>query len=73
MKGGPREDYLGDISVQFNYSFKVFNKDSKLSLSFYNILDTGYELSEYVFSGGDRDAIELNIAPSIRLTFLMRI
>jgi hypothetical protein len=73
VKGGPREDYLGDISVQFNYSFKLFNKDSKLSLSFYNILDTGYELSEYVFSGGDRDAMELNIPTSIRLTFMMRI
>jgi hypothetical protein len=71
VKGGPREDYLGDISVQFNYSFKLFNRDAKLSLSFYNILDTGYELSEYVFSGGDRDAMELNIPPSIRLTFMM--
>jgi len=73
VKGGPREDYLGDISIQFNYSFKLFNKDSKLSLSFYNILDVGYELSEYVFSGGDRDAMELNLPTSIRLTFFMRI
>ena len=71
VKGGPREDYLGDVSVQFNYKFKMFKKDACLSLAFFNILDVGYELSEYVFSGGSRDAMELNIPPSLRLTFIM--
>jgi len=32
-------------------------------------LDVGYELSEYVFSGGSRDAMELALPRSLRLTF----
>ena len=73
QKGGPREDYLADISLRLNYFFKLFNKDAFLSLSLFNILDVGYELSEYVFSGGDRDAMELNIPSSIRLSFSIKL
>lgn len=69
VKGGPREDYLGDISIKLNYKFKLFDKDAILSLAVFNILDFGHELSEYVFSGGSRDAMELNIPRSMRLTF----
>lgn len=67
-KGGPREDYLGDLSIQVTYRFRLFNRDIQLSLALFNILDVGYELSEYVFSGGSRDAMELNIMRSLRLT-----
>lgn len=68
VKGGPREDYVGDLSVKLNYTFTLFNKDAVLSLSVFNLLDLGHELSEYVFSGGSRDAVELNIPRSVRLT-----
>jgi len=44
-------------------------RDAVLSLTVFNILDFGAELSEYVFSGGSRDALELQIPRSIRLTF----
>jgi len=72
-KGGPREDCLTDISLRLNYYFKFFGKDAFLSLSLFNILDVGYELSEYVFSGGDRDAMELHIPSSIRLSFSIKL
>lgn len=71
VKGGPREDYLSDMSIQLNYRFKLFKKDACLSLAYFNILNAGYELSEYVFSGGSRDAMELNIPQSLRLTLTM--
>jgi hypothetical protein len=71
VKGGPREDYVGDISIKLNYKFTLFNKDSYLSLSIFNLLDLGHEFSEYVFSGGSRDAMELNIPRSARLTLSM--
>ncbi|MCP5102179.1 MAG: hypothetical protein GY950_02310 [bacterium] len=72
VKGGPREDYLADVSVRLNYSFKLFNKDAVLSLSVFNLLDFGGELSEYVFSGGTRDALELQVPRSLRLTLNWR-
>ena len=68
VKGGPREDYVADVSVKLSYWFKLFNRDAVIGLSFYNVLDFGAELSEYVFSGGTRDAVELQIPRSIRLT-----
>ncbi|MCK5057349.1 MAG: hypothetical protein KAT34_11875 [Candidatus Aminicenantes bacterium] len=71
VKGGPREDYVGDISIKLNYRFKLFNNDALLSLSVFNLLDLGHELSEYVFSGGSRDAMELNMPRSLRLTLSM--
>lgn len=72
VKGGPREDYVADVSVKLSYWFKLFNRDAVIGLSFYNILDFGAELSEYVFSGGTRDAVELQIPRSIRLTLSWR-
>ncbi len=67
-KGGPREDYVADFSVRLNYRFKLLNGEAVLSLSFFNLLDFGAELSEYVFSGGTRDAVELQVPRSLRLT-----
>jgi hypothetical protein len=55
--------------VRLNYNFKLLNKDAVISLTFFNLLDIGGELSEYVFSGGSRDAVELQIPRSLRLTF----
>lgn len=69
VKGGPREDYVADVSIKLNYNFKLFNRDAVVGLSLFNILDFGAELSEYVYSGGSRDAVELQIPRSIRLTF----
>ena len=68
VKGGPREDYVADVSIKLNYNFKLFNREAVLSLSLFNIVAFGAELSEYVFSGGLRDAVELQIPRSIRLT-----
>lgn len=73
IKGGPREDYLADISLQINYRFRIFSKDASLNLAFFNILDVGYELSEYVFSGGSRDAMELAIPRSLRLGMVINL
>jgi hypothetical protein len=72
VKGGPREDYIADVSVKLNYCFKLLNGEAVLSLSFFNLLDFGGELSEYVFSGGTRDAVELQIPRSLRLTLNWR-
>jgi hypothetical protein len=69
VKGGPREDYVADVSVRLRYGFKLFNRDAFISVSFFNLLDFGAELSEYVFSGGTRDAMELQAPRSLRLTF----
>ncbi|MCK4762063.1 MAG: hypothetical protein KAW12_07680 [Candidatus Aminicenantes bacterium] len=71
VKGGPREDFLSDVSIKLNYKFKLFDKDALLSLSIFNLLDLGHELSEYAFSGGSRYAAELHIPRSMRLTFAM--
>lgn len=69
VKGGPREDYVADVSVKLNYRFKLLNRDAVLGVTFFNVLDFGAELSEFVFSGGKRDSLELQIPRSIRLTF----
>jgi len=68
VKGGPREDYIADVSIRLNYRFKLLHGEAEASLSVFNILDIGAELSEYVFSGGTRDAVELQIPRSIRFT-----
>ncbi len=67
-KGGPREDYLGDLSLKLTYALRLLGREAILGVSFFNLLDTGYELSEYVFSGGSRDANELNIPRTIRFS-----
>jgi len=68
IKGGPREDYVSDISLKLSYSFKFLNKNALLSLSFFNVLDFGSEISEYVFSGGERYSMEMQIPKSLRLS-----
>ena len=73
VKGGPREDYIADVSVRLNYSLKLFNKEAVITLTFFNLLDVGGELSEYVFSGGTRDAVELQIPRSLRLTLNLKL
>jgi hypothetical protein len=73
VKGGPREDYVSDVSLQLTYDFSLFDKEAQLSLSIFNLFDAGSELSEYVFSGGERDSVELQIPRSLRLTFGWRL
>ena len=73
IKGGPRKDYLTDVSFQIRYSFRLFLLDAEADLSVFNILDVGSELSEYVFSGGARLANELQIPRSLRLSLLIKI
>jgi len=68
IKGGPREDYVSDVNLKLNYQFRLFRKKAVLGLSLFNILDFGSELSEYVFSGGERYSMEMQIPKSIRLT-----
>jgi hypothetical protein len=69
VKGGPREDYVADVSLKLSYRFRLFNRPATMAVSFFNWLDSGSELSEYVFSGGSRDAVELQIPRSLRFTF----
>ncbi len=73
IKGGPREDYVSDISLKLSYSFKFLRKDLLLSLSFFNILDFGSEISEYVFSGGERYSMEMQIPKSLRLSLFFEL
>lgn len=67
IKGGPRKDYLSDVSVQLRYKFRLFQWQVEADLSVFNLLDFGSELSEYVFSGGWRYANELQIPRSFRV------
>ena len=71
IKGGPRKDYLSDVSVQLRYKFRLFQWQVEADLSVFNLLDFGSELSEYVFSGGWRYANELQIPRSFRLGLAM--
>lgn len=66
VKGGPREDYLSDVSLQLSYSLPLKKGQLDLYVSISNLLDFGSELSEYVFSGGKRYALELQIPRSLR-------
>ena len=73
QKGGPREDYLAEINLKFNYKLRISNLNLNMGLSFFNILDVGYELSERVFTNEkDRLATELQIPRSIRLTLSVK-
>ncbi len=73
QKGGPREDYLSDISVHLRYRFKLWGSEAELDLSFFNLMDCGSELSEYAFSTGLRLANALQIPRSARLGFSIRL
>jgi hypothetical protein len=65
-KGGPREDFVSDMSVKLRYKFWVDGCEIHLFAALFNLLDFGSELSEYVFSGGLRYANELQIPRSFR-------
>jgi hypothetical protein len=67
IKGGPRRDYLSDVSIKIRYFFKLFNWDAEIHFTLFNLFDFGSELSEYVFSGGTRLANELQIPRSLRV------
>jgi hypothetical protein len=71
IKGGPREDFLSDVSVKLSYNFRLFDCDMTLFGSVFNLLDFGSELSEYVFSGGLRYSNELLIPRSARAGILI--
>jgi hypothetical protein len=71
VKGGPREDFLSDVSVKLRYNFRLFDCDMSLFGCVFNMLDFGSELSEYVFSGGLRYSNELLIPRSVRAGFLI--
>jgi len=73
IKGGPREDFLSDISVKIKYTFKLNNWDAEIYVSLFNLCDFGTELSEYVFSGGDRYASELLIPRSLRMGLVIKL
>jgi len=66
IKGGPRKDYLTDVSLKLSYGFRLFDWDVNLFGSVFNFLDFGSELSEYVFSGGKRYSNEMQIPRSVR-------
>lgn len=66
IKGGPRKDFLSDVSVQLRYQFDLLGSRAEFNLAVFNLLDFGSELSEYVFSGGWRYANELQIPRSFR-------
>lgn len=72
VKGGPREDYVSDVSVQLKYQFNLLRWNAELHVSILNLLDFGSELSEYVFSGGSRYASELQIPRSLRIGVLIK-
>jgi hypothetical protein len=72
-KGGPREDYLTDVSLKVTYSLKILEHDVDLFITMFNLLDFGSELSEYVFSGGWRWANELQIPRSLRAGFVIKL
>jgi hypothetical protein len=72
MKGGPREDFISDLSAKLSYNFRVFDSDVSIFGSVFNALDFGTELSEYVFSGGLRYSNELQIPRSVRAGLLIK-
>lgn len=59
---------LGDVSLQSTYRFRLLGQSAGVQLAVFNLLDMGSELSENVFSGGSRDANELQLPRSLRLT-----
>lgn len=67
-KLGPREDYLSEINLRVNYRLPLLGGTGQLSLEWHNLIDVGYELSEYVYNQYARLPLELNIPRSIRLT-----
>ncbi len=73
VKGGPREDYVSDISIKVKYETKIFDRDVEFYVSLFNAFDFGSELSENVFSGGTRLANELQIPRSLRVGLSLKL
>ncbi len=68
VKGGPREDYLSDVSLKLSYIKKFSNKKLLLSLEIFNVLDIGAELSENVLDDSGRYSIEKQLPRSMRFS-----
>lgn len=68
-KLGPREDYVSEVNLRFSYRIPIFGGLGSISLEWHNLIDVGYELSEYVFTHIGRPPMELTIPRSIRLSF----
>lgn len=70
IKGGPRKDYLSDVSLKLAYAFTLFGLPASADATLFNLLDLGSELSEYVYASR-RFANELQLPRSFRfgLTF----
>ncbi len=73
IKGGPREDCVWDFNFKLGYDISLLGKKGRLELSLFNLLDLGSELSENVFSGGERLANELQLPRSLRLGIVLEI
>ncbi len=71
-KLGPREDYLSEINLKLAYRFPLLGGQGTVSLEWFNLVDVGYELSEYVYISTERLPMELNLPRSIRLGFSWR-
>ncbi len=65
VKGGPRKDYLTDVSLKLAYSFTLFGLPASADAAIFNLLDLGSELSEYVYASR-RFANELQLPRSFR-------
>ena len=66
IKGGPRKDYVSDVSVKLAYAFTLFGLPASADATVFNLLDFGSELSEYVYASR-RYANELQLPRSFRL------
>jgi hypothetical protein len=72
-KGGPREDCIWDFNFKLGYDISLFGRKGRLECSVFNLLDFGGELSENVFSGGERLANELQLPRSLRLGIVLEL
>jgi hypothetical protein len=66
QKGGPRKDFLSDVSLKLTYDFVLFGLNVSADATVFNLLDMGSELSEYIY-GTRRFANELQLPRSYRL------
>jgi hypothetical protein len=67
-KLGPREDYVSEVNLRVNYRIPLLGGIGQIALEWHNLIDVGYELSEYVFNSSMRLPLELTIPRSLRLT-----
>jgi len=66
---GPREDYVGELTLQLSREWALRRGGTfRLALVAANILDAGYEVSEWALqTDGRRLPNEINAPPSLRL------